>query len=282
MTLSECLERLSDLPDLDRRIILKEVCSLSDTDLIIHKDRELLPSDCETIFSYAERRREGTPLAYILGHWGFRYNTFLTPEGVLVPRPDTEVLIESVLKCSLTKDKITILDMCAGTGCIGISTALELSEKYKNINIELHLSDLSPVAFDTFSKNAESLIHSSRIKVFKHEGNLFEPFENTEIKFDLILTNPPYIPSSVIPTLGKAVLSEPLLALDGGDSGLEFIEKEIKAMVPYLEPDGTVFMEIGYDQGQQVSSLFRASGFTNTQIIKDYGNNDRVVKASFK
>ena len=282
MTLSDCLERLSDLPDLDRRIILKEVCSLSDTDLIIHKDREISPSVCETIFSYADKRREGTPLAYILGHWGFRYNTFLTPEGVLVPRPDTEVLVESVLKCSFPKDRITILDMCAGTGCIGISTALELAEKYNNLSIELHLSDLSSVAFDTFSKNAESLIHSSRIKVFTHKGNLFEPFEKTEIKFDLILTNPPYIPSSVIPTLGKAVLSEPLLALDGGESGLEFIEREIREMIPCLKEDGTVFMEIGYDQGQGVSSLFRTAGFTNTQVIRDYGNNDRVVKASFK
>jgi release factor glutamine methyltransferase len=281
MTLSECLERLSDLPDLDRRIILKEVCNLSATDLIIHKDREISPSECETIFSYSDRRREGTPLAYILGHWGFRYNTFLTPEGVLVPRPDTEVLVESVLKCSFSKQSITILDMCAGTGCIGISTALELAEKYKNLNIELHLSDLSPVAFDTFSKNAESLIHCSRIKVFTHKGNLFEPIEKT-IKFDLILTNPPYIPSSVIPTLGKAVLSEPILALDGGESGLEFIEKEINEMVPFLAQDGIVFMEIGYDQGVQVSSLFSAAGFASTQVIKDYGNNDRVVKASFK
>jgi release factor glutamine methyltransferase len=172
--------------------------------------------------------------------------------------------------------------MCAGTGCIGISTALEFAEKHEKLSIELHLSDLSPVAFETFSKNAESLIHSNRIKVFLHKGNLFEPFEKSGLKFDLILTNPPYIPSSVIPSLGKAVLSEPLLALDGGESGLEFIEKEIAAMVPYLSENSAVFMEIGYDQGKAVSSLFHASGFGSTEVIKDYGNNDRVVKASFK
>ena len=177
MTLSECLKRISDLPDLDRRIIVKEVCNLSDTDLIIHKDREITDSQCKTILSYAEKRRTGTPLAYILGHWGFRYNTFLTHEGVLVPRPDTEVLVESVLKCSFSKSNVKILDMCAGTGCIGISCSLELAEKYPLMDIELHLSDISPVAFDCFSKNAKMLIHSSRIKVFTHKGNLFEVFE---------------------------------------------------------------------------------------------------------
>lgn len=279
MTLSECLKRISDLPDLDKRIIVKEVCNLSDTDLIIHKDREISDSQCKTILSYAEKRRTGTPLAYILGHWGFRYNTFLTPEGVLVPRPDTEVLVESVLKCSFSKSSIKILDMCAGTGCIGISCALELAEKYPQMSIELHLSDLSPIAFDCFSKNTKMLIHNSRIKVFTHIGNLFEPFENINIKFDLILTNPPYIPSSVIPTLDKAVQFEPILALDGGESGLEFIEREINAMPSYLSEDSIVFMETGYDQGLVVSELFKAAGFENTEIIKDYGGNDRVVKA---
>ncbi len=282
MTLSECLKRISDLPDLDKRIIVKEVCNLSDADLIIHKDREITDSECKTILSYAEKRRTGTPLAYILGHWGFRYNTFITPEGVLVPRPDTEVLVESVLKCSFSKSSIRILDMCAGSGCIGISCALELAEKYPQMNIELHLSDLSPVAFDCFSKNAKMLIHSSRIKVFTHKGNLFEVFENTDCKFDLIVTNPPYIPSSVIPTLDKAVQCEPILALDGGESGLEFIEREIEDIPCHLTEDGIVFMEIGYDQGLAVSALFKASGFENTEIIKDYGGNDRVVKASYK
>lgn len=282
MTLSECLKRISDLPDLDRRIIVKEVCNLSDTDLIIHKDREITDSQCKTILSYAEKRRTGTPLAYILGHWGFRYNTFLTPEGVLVPRPDTEVLVESVLKCSFSKSNVKILDMCAGTGCIGISCSLELAEKYPQMSIELHLSDISSIAFECFGKNAKMLIHSSRITVFTHKGNLFDVFENTDYKFDLIVTNPPYIPSSVIPTLDKAVQCEPLLALDGGESGLQFIEKEIKAMPPYLAEDSVVFMETGYDQGNSVSALFKASGFENTEIIKDYGGNDRVVKASYK
>ena len=282
MTLSECLKHISDLPDLDRRIIVKEVCNLSDTDLIIHKDREITDSELETILSYAEKRRTGNPLAYILGHWGFRYNTFLTPEGVLVPRPDTEVLVESVLKCSFSNSNIKILDMCAGTGCIGISTALELAEKYPQLSIELHLSDLSHVAFECFSKNAKTLIHSGKINVFTHRGNLFEPFKNSNIEFDLILTNPPYIPSSVIPTLDKAVQCEPLLALDGGKNGLEFIEKEIKAMSSYLSEDGIVFMEIGYNQGLAVSALFNDAGFENTEIIKDYGGNDRVVKASYK
>lgn len=282
MTLSECLKRISDLPDLDKRIIVKEVCNLSDTDLIIHKDREISDSQCKTILSYAEKRRTGTPLAYVLGHWGFRYNTFLTPEGVLVPRPDTEVLVESVLKCSFSKSSIKILDMCAGTGCIGISCALELAEKYPHISINLHLSDLSPIAFDCFSKNAKMLIHNSRINVFTHKGNLFEVFENTDYKFDLIVTNPPYIPSSVIPMLDKAVQFEPLLALDGGESGLELIEREINAMPSYLSENGIVFMEIGYDQGLAVSALFNDAGFENTEIIKDYGGNDRVVKASYK
>jgi len=282
MTLSECLKNISDLSDLDRRIIVKEVCNLSDTDLIIHKNRQLTDSECAKILSYADERRNGTPLAYILGHWGFRYSIFLTPPGVLVPRPDTEVLVESVLECSFSKQSLTVLDLCAGTGCIGISTALELCDKYPDMTVDLHLSDISPVAFDCFCENAKTLIHSSRIKVFTHIGDLFEPFENTKIRFDLILTNPPYIPSCVIPTLDKAVQSEPVLALDGGRDGLDIITRQIKAFPSHLEKDGIVFMETGYDQGARVSALFESAGFGNTEVIRDYGGNDRVVKASYK
>lgn len=276
MTLSECLSFCTEhLPLLDSRLIIRHVCNVADTDFIVNPKMPVSDAQFGQISEMVHKRRSGIPLAYITGTKGFRYSTFLTPPGVLVPRPDTEILVQSAVNTPFEGKTIRILDLCAGTGCIGISTALELAQKMPDLEVELHLSDLSPTAFDCFCQNAENLIHTDRIRVFTHKGNLFEPVEN--MVFDLILTNPPYIKTSVIPTLEKEVLAEPLLALDGGDDGLDIIRTIVARAPSRLVPGGRIFMETGYDQGKETSALMKVKGFTDIRIIKDYGGCDRVV-----
>ena len=278
MTLGACLAScMKRLPALDSRLLISEACGVSEKDFLIRPDMELTEAQLAKVEDFVQKRLSGQSVAYITGKKGFRYNEFFTPVGVLVPRPDTEILVESALECSFSTSPVRILDLCAGTGCVGISTALELADKHPELEIELHLSDIDDTAYDCFTKNAETLIHNSRIRVFRYKGNLFEPLDG--LKFDLILSNPPYIASSVIPTLQAEVLAEPVLALDGGEDGLDVIRKIVSLAPEFLNRDGQLMMEIGYDQGSALKQLLAARGYRNIRIIRDYGNNDRVAAA---
>lgn len=265
------------IDSLDLRLFIENVCSLSSSDLITKAKEEIPQNKLEKLQEYVHKRLEGQSVAYILEEKGFYKSVFYTPNGVLVPRPDTETLVEEVLKTYSNKQdskSLSILDLCAGTGCIGISVALELAEVYGLIN--LHLSDISETAFNCFSKNAENLIKKSNIKVTGTCGNLFDMIKNE--KFDIIVTNPPYIASAEIPNLSIEVQNEPHLALDGGDDGLDLIRKIVKSAPSYLNADGTLFMEIGWDQGERVKDLFQKSNFHDVRVVKDLGMNDRVVR----
>ncbi len=222
---------------------------------------------------YQEKIQEliqGKPLQYITNHQGFMGLDFYVDENVLIPQPDTEILVEAAIK--IAKEKMQILDLCTGSGCIGIALAKYLK------NAQITLADISKKALEVARKNA--IHHQVEDKIELIESNLFENLENK--KFDLIISNPPYIRTSVIPTLSKEVRKEPYIALNGGEDGLFFYREILKQGHLYLKSEGYLLLEIGYDQAEEIIKLWKNISSQNLnlvtkQAIQDLGGNDRVL-----
>lgn len=239
-----------------------------DTDKIniILNGEELLDSDKEEqYFNWIKRRSEKEPLKYIIGYAEFFGLVLKVKNGVLIPRVDTETLVEEVI--AIEKEKKNILDMCCGSGAIGIALA-------KNIKgSTVTLADISEIAEEVTKENIDRLeIDNAK---FLH-SNLFENIGAN--KFDVIVSNPPYIRADVINTLMEDVKDyEPHLALDGGEDGLYFYNKITEEAIIHLCEGGYLCYEIGYDQGDEVRELMENAGFKNVRIIKDLAGNDRVA-----
>ncbi len=215
---------------------------------------------------YAQRIAQGEPLQYVLGNTEFYGRTFAVNPDVLIPRPETELVTEQAIKLAANNSKV--LDMCCGSGAIGITVALE-----KGCNVTL--SDVSPAALKVAKANAKNL----KAKVELVQGDMFE---NIVGKFDIIVSNPPYVERKVIPTLENNVKNhEPHLALDGGEDGLDFYRVLAKDAPAHLCKGGAIVLEIGYNQAQEVTQLL-SEAFCNIKVIKDYGNCDRIVVANVK
>lgn len=287
MTLEELYQKCvqiigssSDTPTLDARIIAQNVLNIELNSFILHFKDIVNPSDAQTITDMAVRRAYGEPVAYLVGHRGFYEDDFKVNKYTLIPRADTETLVELAVELgkNLKASPITILDLCCGTGCIGISTAKAL--KKQNKNVELTLTDLSLEALDVCKENARNILGNIGVECRFECGDLFESVACDE--FDMILTNPPYIATEVIGTLEEQVRHEPFLALDGGEDGLELI-KEITSQAPeHLKSGGYLLMEIGYDQGSAVKALFKKASFEEVEVKKDLGGRDRVVKGRIR
>ena len=231
--------------------------------ILINQNIELSQEEEEKVKEILEKRNNNIPLQYILGKTYFMGLEFQVNENVLIPQPDTELLVEEVLNSVTGKEKI--LDLCTGSGCIAISLKKQLED------CEITASDISEKALAVAQNNIEL----NNVKINLKKSNLFENFVE---KFDIIVSNPPYIATDVIATLSKEVQNEPILALDGGVDGLDFYRKIIELSRNYLNDNGKIFLEIGYDQAEQVKKLFEENKYKNIEIIKDYGGNDRVVK----
>ena len=189
---------------------------------------------------------------------------FEVNKNVLIPRADTEVLVEEVIDIIENKE-LKVLDLCTGSGAIAVS----LAKKLKNIKVTA--SDISLNALKTAKKNA--ILNDVNI-IFKHS----DLFENIEETFDIIVSNPPYIETDVIKTLSKDVQNEPFIALDGGKDGLDIYKKIVNDAYKYLNEDGTLALEIGYNQKEQVINLLKESGnYTDIYSKKDLGGNNRIV-----
>ena len=215
---------------------------------------------------YAQRIAQGEPLQYVLGNTEFYGRTFAVNPDVLIPRPETELVAEQAIKLAANNSKV--LDMCCGSGAIGITVALE-----KGCSVTL--SDVSPAALKVAKANAKNL----KAKVELVQGDMFE---NIVGKFDIIVSNPPYVERNVIPTLENNVKNhEPHLALDGGEDGLDFYRVLAKDAPAHLCKGGAIVLEIGYNQAQEVTQLL-SEAFCNIKVIKDYGNCDRIVVANVK
>ena len=269
---------ISDSPSADARILICSCLGITQTQLALSVDDEVPSDKAEELEVIRKARMEGKPVAYLTGERGFYECTFKVSEDTLIPRADTETLVEEAIaditECCEDQSSVKILDLCCGTGCIGISVAKVLSECFENVS--LTLADVSEKAMDVCRQNAASLIEEDNVDVDFVVGNLFERISDSD--FDAVLSNPPYIASSVIPTLEKQVQFEPRLALDGGPDGLDFVRRIAVESMDHLVPGGLLEMEIGYDQGKAASDILSGQGYSEVSVVKDLGDNDRVVK----
>lgn len=262
--LKNAAQRLSESesPMLDARVLLSAAMEKSDAALIFE-----YPSEDElALFNeYIKKRAEGTPVAYILGEKEFMGLTFHLNSDTLIPRPDTECLVEKIIeKNQFSAPKM--LDLCTGSGCIGIS----LVHFIKGSSCDL--TDISKNALKMAKANTELNGVSDRINVFPLDVLADEIPKG----YDIIVSNPPYIESDVVNTLDVSRF-EPKRALDGGLDGLDFYKVIAEKSYTALEKGGMLALEIGYNQGESVKALLKA--FSEVQVYKDYGNNDRVIIA---
>ena len=258
----------------DARLLLEHVCHTNRNDLLVHGDREVAEADQEKYLELIAERAKHIPLQHLTGVCGFMGLEFLVNEHVLIPRPDTEILVEEALK--YVHDGFRILDMCTGSGCILLSL-LQYSNDCMGVG-----ADLSEKALETARKNGERLSEGGPLDGrIKPENLCFvhsDLFENIEGKFEIIVSNPPYIQSEVIEGLMDEVKDhEPRMALDGGNDGLDFYRKIIQDSRAHLCGGGMLFFEIGYDQREDVSRLMEEAGFVSVTAVKDFAGLDRVV-----
>ena len=279
---------------LEVRLLLQESFSLITAGYLLRKQELLCKADREKVeaagieqteilgklhsfFENFEKRRRRIPLAQILGRQSFYGLDFFVNEDILIPRADTECLVDLVLEdyADLAKQagssSLNILDLCTGSGCIGISVAKHLPYQ------ELLLVDLSEKALAVAKKNAEKHLGEN---VTLLQSDLLTGVQGK--KFYLLLSNPPYIVSRVIPGLDREVSEyEPKMALDGGEDGLVFYRRIAKEAKAVLLPGARLYLEIGYDQGESVKDIFQKEGYEAVEVFPDLSGNPRVLRGIF-
>ena len=244
------------------RLILKFI--LKDRFNSYVPETELSISDEKIFKRYIKKLKQGETLQYITHEQYFYGQKFYVDENVLIPQPDTEILVNEALKIinNIDKNEIKVLDLCTGSGAIAISI-LNNTDK----NVEMYASDISRAALRVTYKNEKRVIGKHKIHLI--ESNMFEKIPE---KFDVIVSNPPYIKTGVIRTLPKDVQNEPLIALDGGKEGLKYYKIIEANYEDHLNKNGVILLEIGFDQKEDVQKLFGES-----ICIKDFAGNDRVI-----
>ena len=259
----------ADISDaaLDAWYLLSFVTGLTKQQYYLSMTSEMEESVYKTYIELVEQRAKHVPLQHLTHEQEFMGLSFYVDENVLIPRQDTEVLVETALK--LLNEADSVLDLCTGSGCIVLSLI------HHGKNIKGTGSDISGKALEVAKKNAKSL----GLEVSFNQGDLFEGIKGS---YDMIVSNPPYIATAEIAKLQEEVrLHDPLIALDGHEDGLIFY-KRITAKAPsFLKSGGWLIYEIGYDQGEAVSTLMKDNGFTQVEVIKDLCGLDRVVKGKY-
>lgn len=268
-----------DDPDIKSKRLLEFVLNQSREDCIINSTIEVSNSQ-ET--EYKEKLKEiiqGKPIQYITNNQSFMGLDFYVDESVLIPQPDTEILVLETLKLINIQKQNHILDLCTGSGAIAISIA-KCVQKEKNDNIKIMASDISEKALKVAKQNVINNNVENIVKLVQSDM-----FSNLDEKFDIIVSNPPYIETNVLETLSKEVRQEPVIALDGGKDGLTFYRIILEQAEHYLKENGYLLFEIGYDQGDKIKELYnnlKEENKCNLEIvtkepIKDLADNDRVM-----
>ena len=267
--------------DYDTRMLLEACLGLSREDYLLEPDREVEEEFLEPLFAAVTERAGRKPLQQITGEAPFFGYTFQVNSHVLIPRMDTECLVEEALtqiRKRMTERQVSagkkrpvrLLDLCTGSGCIGISLKLLCPD------LEVVLSDLSEEALAAARCNADRL----KAEVAICQGDLFE---NISGRFDFILSNPPYIPSGEIGDLMPEVRDhEPRLALDGDEDGLAFYRRIVREALHYMYPGGMLLMEMGASQGQEIRELLEEAGYKGIRIGQDLAGLDRIIEAVWK
>lgn len=259
-----------DTYKLDSRLLLSEVLNKDKLYIMINIDEEVSKKDEEKYFNLIDKRKNKMPLQYILGHVEFMGIDFLVEEGVLIPRGDTEILVEETLKHIDEEEEIDVLDLCCGSGAIGLSMA-----SYRK-NIKVDLVDLYDMPERVTKNNIHRLKLENQAKFIK--SDLLNKIKEQNLKYDILISNPPYIKEEVINTLMDDVKNyEPHAALSGGDDGLDFYRKIINESKYVLKGKKILAFEIGYDQGKEVKNMMLDHGFGNVRIVKDLAGLDRTV-----
>ena len=260
---------------LDTQLILAHVLKRDKLYIMTNRDVNVSIKNEEKFLEFIEKRANKMPLKYILGETEFMGLDFIIKEGVLIPRNDTEILVEEVLKLIKDEEELEVCDLCSGSGAIGISLA-----HYRK-NIKVDEIDFYPIPEEITKKNIAKHKLDDRVKFIK--SDLLKEVIKENKKYHILVSNPPYIKEEEINTLMKDVKDyEPHTALDGGEDGLVFYRRIIEESKKVLKENALIAFEIGYDQGEAVSKLLEDNGFNNIKVVKDLAGLDRVVLGYFR
>ena len=258
--------------ELDCQILMSKAINKEKKFLILNCDDKISKANLENYNTLIDQRANGKPIAYLTKKKDFWKYEFFVNKDVLIPRPDTEILIEKVLKLTKNKNKLNILDIGIGSGCILLSILME-KKKFYGTGI-----DISKKSLNICKINSHKLGLINRVKLFKSD---IDNFNNG--KYDLIISNPPYIKKSELKCLEKDIINfEPKRALDGGINGLSEIRKVINKSSELIKKNGKLILEIAFDQGEEVKQLLKNKGFYVNAVIKDLAKNDRCIISTKK
>lgn len=252
-------------PEVDGALLLSHLTGRAPLSLRLDTDTILADDVLARFLALREKRLRRVPLQYLTGEASFLGQVFRVDERVLIPRPETEMLVERAVAALAGRTSPRVLDLCCGSGCIGVSVKLARPDA------QVTLTDASEGALSVARENARRLGAQADFRL----GDLFAPVEGT---FDAILSNPPYIPAADCLTLQEEVRREPLMALDGGADGLDFYRRIAAEAPSRLTDGGVLLMEIGWDQGESVPALLRQAGFAEVRAHEDFQGILRVVE----
>jgi len=274
-----------DTPSLDAQLLLTNVLKISRTTLAARSGEPLSQENTEEFFTLVERRKKGECAAYILGKKEFRGLEFFVNPSVLVPRPDTETLVEAALEIlrgsgergmgsndnKTAENSYRILDMCTGSGAVAVSLKNEMPW------LDVHASDISAEALEIAKENAYRLLGENQIHFY--QGDLYDALPRSPLPapHSLIISNPPYIPADEIKTLSAEVQNEPRLALDGGKTGLEIISRIIEGSHDFLQRGGFLLLEADPRQMEKIASGLAVNGYYDIKLYKDLSGKERVI-----
>ncbi|MGM0369941.1 MAG: peptide chain release factor N(5)-glutamine methyltransferase [Bacillota bacterium] len=260
-------------PRLDAEVLLADLLGMERINLYVNFDRPLKKEEVDQYRELILKRKQGIPVAYLVAKKEFMGLDFQVSDDVLIPRPETEHLVEIILERIANSDleQLEIADIGTGSGAIIISIAKLAEKSIKGLGI-----DISEASLKVAQENAKRLAVNEQVE-FK-QGDLLTPIEE---KMDIIVSNPPYIPSDEMDDLQQEVQQEPDLALDGGSDGLDYYRKITKGAKDKLKQDGLLVFEVGIKQSQEVATLLKKSGYSNIKVREDYSEIERVVLANY-